>query len=142
MVLGDFNLVENPKINRLINRGGTNPTAARNALSELAVELNLVDGWRRQHPQKRRYTYIENGQSRLDRVYTRKEMYWWCRDWKIKHPGMVTDHNLVSVQITSANMPFMGRGRWMIPINLLKNKHLKKKTQELARAMQERIIHA
>jgi len=139
IVLGDFNLVENPEIDRLNNRGGTDPITARNALSDLVVELNLTDGWRRRHPRKRGYTYVGNGQSRLDRIYAREEMYQWCTDWKIEHPGVKTDHSLVGVQITSENMPFLGRGRWMIPINLLKNKYLKKETQKLAKQMQDEV---
>jgi len=139
IVLGDFNLVENPEIDRLNNRRGTDPLTARNALSDLIVELNLTDGWRRRHPRKRGYTYIGNGQSRLDRIYAREEIYQWCTDWKIEHPGVKTDHSLVGVQITSENMPFLGRGRWMIPINLLKNKHLKRETQKLAKQMQDEV---
>ena len=136
IVAGDFNLTENPEIDRLHNRGGADPLAARIAMSELTTELNLADGWRRKHPRKRGYTYVGNGQSRLDRIYTKEDIYPWCSDWKIEHPGVKTDHNLVSMQLTSDNMPFIGRGRWMIPINLLKNKQLKKETQTLARKLQ------
>ena len=136
IVMGDFNLVENPEIDRLKNKGGTDPLAARNVMSNLTIELNLTDGWRRKHPTKRGYTYIGNSQSRLDRIYTKEDIYPWCENWRIEHPGFKTDHNLVSVQITSENMPFIGKGRWAIPINLLKNKQLKKKTQELAKQLQ------
>ena len=44
IVMGDFNLVENPKVDRLHNRGGADPVTARNAMSELMTELNLMDG--------------------------------------------------------------------------------------------------
>ena len=33
-------------------------------------------------------------------------------------------------------MLFIGKGRWAIPVNLLKNKTLKKRTQELARQLE------
>ena len=36
-------------------------------------------------------------------------------------------------------MPFIGKGRWAIPINLLKNKKLKKETQELAMQLQNEV---
>ena len=139
IVLGDFNLVENPEIDRLNNRRGTDPQAARDALSELTVELNLTDGWRRRHPTKRGFTFTGNGQSRLDRICVKEDIYPWCSDWKIEHPSFKTDHSLVSVQVTSENMPFVGKGRWAIPVNLLRNKELKKKTQELARQMQTEV---
>ncbi|KAF9783471.1 Endonuclease/exonuclease/phosphatase, partial [Thelephora terrestris] len=139
VMLGDFNLVENPEIDRLSNRRGTDPRAAREALSDIIVEANLTDGWRRRHPKKRGYTYTGNGQSRLDRIYTKEDLYPWCTDWKIEHPGFRTDHSLTSVQITSENMPFIGKGRWAIPVNLLKNGPLKKKTQELAMRLQDKV---
>ena len=142
IVVGDFNLVENPKVDRLHNRGGADPTAARSAMSELTTELNLTDGWRRRNPTKRGYTYTGRSQSRLDRIHVKEDLYPWCTDWRIEHPGMKTDHSLVSVQLTLENMPYIGRGRWAIPVNLLKNKRLKKETQQLAREMQDKVKRA
>ena len=46
VVVGDFNLIENPEIDRLRNSGRANPQTAREAMSEFNVELNLADGWR------------------------------------------------------------------------------------------------
>ena len=139
MVMGDFNLVENPELDRLNNRRGADPMVARNAMSELTTELNLADGWRRRHPNKRGYTYVGNSQSRLDRIYAREDVYPWCTDWRIEHPGLKMDHSLVSVQLTSENMPFIGRGRWAVPVSLLKNKELKRETQMLARQLQREV---
>ena len=62
-----------------------------------------------------------------------------CTDWKIEHPGFKTDHNIVSVLITSENMPFIGKGRWAIPVGLLKNQKLKKETQALAKQLQTEV---
>ena len=140
ILLGDFNLVENPELDRLYNRGGTDSLTAREALSELTTELNMTDGWRRRHPRKRGFTW--KSQSRLDRIYTKEDVYPWCTDWKIEHPGLKTDHSMVSVQITSENMPYLGKGRWAIPINLLKNKFLKEKTLELAMQLQGDVDQA
>ena len=55
--MGDFNLVENPEVDRLHHRGMADPPRARDAMSELTTELNLTDGWRRRNPTKRGYTY-------------------------------------------------------------------------------------
>ena len=142
IVMGDFNLVENPELDRLNNRRGADPLVARNAMSEFTTELNLADGWRRKHPSKRGYTYVGSSQSRLDRIYAREDLYPWCTDWRIEHPGLRSDHSLVSVQLTSENMPFIGKGRWAIPVNLLKNKELKRETQALARQMQHDVGRA
>ena len=46
VVIGDFNLVENPEIDRLNNRRGTDPLTARDAMLHLIIELNLTDRWR------------------------------------------------------------------------------------------------
>jgi ribonuclease HI len=136
LVMGDFNLVENPEIDRLTNRGGMDPMTARDALSEFTTHLNLTDGWRRRHPRKRSYTFIGQSQSRLDRIYATEEMYPWCTDWNIEHPAVKTDHQMVSVRITTENMPFVGKGRWAIPTGLLKNRTLRKETQQLAKRLQ------
>ena len=72
IVVGDFNLVENPELDRLINGGGSDPAAARSALSAFTTELNLADGWRHRHPKRRGYTFMGHGQSRLDRIYARE----------------------------------------------------------------------
>ena len=139
IVLGDLNLVENPEIDRLNNRRGTDPTAAREALTNLTVKLDLTDGWRRRHPTKRGYTFRGESQSRLDRIYAKEDIYQWCTEWKIEHPSFKTDHNLVSVMVTSENMPFIAKGRWAIPVGLMKNKWLKKETQRLARQLQTEV---
>jgi hypothetical protein len=112
---------------------------ARDELSNFVVEMNLADGWRRRHPKKRGYTYSGNGQSRLDRIYVKEDLYPWCTEWRIEHPGLQTDHSLVGVQLTSENMPFIGRGRWAIPVGLLRNRQLKKGVQELARKLQREV---
>lgn len=139
ILMGDFNIVENPELDRLNNRRGADPPTARDALANLTIELNLIDGWQRRHPRKRGYTFTRESQSRLDRIYTKEEIYPWCTDWKIEHPGLRTDHSLVGVQVTSENMPFIGKGRWAVPVGLLKNKKLKKELQELAQKLQSEV---
>ena len=122
IAMGNFNIVKNPELDRLNNRRGADLLEARNALADLTIELDLVDRWRRRHPRKRGYTFIGESQSRLDRIYTKKDIYPWCTDWRIEHPGFKTDHSMVGVQVTSENMPFIGKGRWAIPVGLMKNK--------------------
>ena len=91
IIMGDFNIVENPELDRLNNRRGADPMAARNTLVNITVELNLVDGWQHRHPKKRGYTFIGEIQSRLDRIYAKEDIYPWCTDWRIEHPGFKTD---------------------------------------------------
>ena len=142
LVVGDFNIVENPEIDRLSNRGTADPTNARESFSNFSTSLNLADGWRRSHQRKRCYTYVGRTQSRIDRIYAKEEIVPWSTDWKIEHPAVRTDHQLVSVCLTGENMPYIGKGRWYIPTNLLKIKHLKKATQTYARQLQDEINKA
>ena len=60
----------------------------------------------------------------------KEDLYLWCKDWRIEYLGLEMDHHLVSVNMMSENMPYLGRGRWMIPIGLLHDKHLKRETQK------------
>ena len=142
MVVGDFNIVENPEIDRLANNGLTDPANARQSFSDFTTNLNLADGWRRRHPRKRSYTYIGRTQSRLDRIYAKEEMIPWCTDWKIEHPATRSDHQLISVNITAENMPYIGKGRWHIPTNLLKDRQLKKRMQDHARQLKAELNEA
>ena len=141
LVVGDFNIVENPEIDRLKNSGTADPANARESLSNFTTSLNLADGWRRHHQRKRSYTYVGRTQSRIDRIYA-KEVVPWCTDWRIEHPAVRTDHQLVSVNLTGENMPYIGKGRWYIPTNLMRNKQLKKTTQRYARQLRDEINKA
>lgn len=49
--------------------------------------------------------------SRLDRIYASHETIKWARDWRIEPVGVKTDHNMVSVMITTATTPTVGKGR-------------------------------
>jgi len=90
LVMGYFNIVENPEIDRLVNRGGADPASVRSAFSDFTTGLNLADGWRRRNPTERGYTYMGRSQSRLDRVYVNEVIYPWCTDWAIEHPAVRT----------------------------------------------------
>lgn len=45
IAMGDFNLVESPELDRLHNGGRIEPVAERSAVSELVVDLNLMNRW-------------------------------------------------------------------------------------------------
>ena len=58
-------------------------------------------------------------------------------DWEIDESGIETDHELVSVIITNPKAPFIGKGRWMLPLFLLKDKEFKKTTIDLLIKLQK-----
>ncbi|KAF9782884.1 Endonuclease/exonuclease/phosphatase [Thelephora terrestris] len=121
VLLGDFNVVED-SLDRLPCHPDNASAVA--ALGELKSHLNLIDGWRRTHPDKREYSHTQSSntsQSRIDRIYISNDLLAPASDWKIDPPLIETDHWLVSANITTPEAPEIGRGRWQIPTYLLEN---------------------
>ncbi|KAJ7576117.1 hypothetical protein C8J56DRAFT_1007558 [Mycena floridula] len=128
---GDTNVVED-KLDRLpAHEDRDEPT---NALDSLKTSLQLVDGWRETYPGRTAYTYLSrsNGysQSRIDRIYIRSSFFDHAFEWLIRAPGVKTDHRMVSVRISSEAAPKIGKGRWLWPAHLMKDKKLTKYIQE------------
>src|SRR5438876_3370285 len=46
---------------------------------------------------------------------------------------------MVSVQITDDTIPFVGKGRWTTPLNLLKNKMLMKEIQNRGKILETQV---
>ncbi|EPS96546.1 hypothetical protein FOMPIDRAFT_64154, partial [Fomitopsis schrenkii] len=119
VMLGDFNLVEEA-IDRLPMREG--PEGPRTALSELHTLLGLHDGWRVTEPSTRDYTFPQRPsttRSRIDRIYLGTELLSRSFEWDITSTGIPTDHRLVSVRLTNAAAPYLGKGRWTMPLAIL-----------------------
>ena len=128
-MLGDYNLVEDP-IDRLPCHADNMQTVE--ALQNLKSMFLLHDGWRRTYPTTKAYTYLQKAtgsQSRIDRIYVTEKIFKNSFDWTINTSGITTDHQMISVQITDDTIPFVGKGRWTIPLNLLKNKMLMQEIQ-------------
>ncbi|KJA27412.1 hypothetical protein HYPSUDRAFT_74910 [Hypholoma sublateritium FD-334 SS-4] len=133
VILGDFNMVEDA-LDRLPPH--CDPTTSVEKLAELMTSLQLVDGWRTANPDTLQYTYSQTirqgaSHSRIDRIYLNKDCTQFTNDWKITTPGIHTDHQMVSVYLTDATLPYIGKGRWVIPTHLLKNKKVMQILTEL-----------
>ncbi|OJT08309.1 LINE-1 retrotransposable element ORF2 protein [Trametes pubescens] len=119
MLVGDFNVVEEG-MDRIPAK--QDPVQATEALRELIEALRLHDGWRAENPNTKEYTYLHKAtgaQSRLDRIYITGRLRCDSADWKHKESGLDTDHKLVTVSLANRRAPFMGKGRWAMPIHLL-----------------------
>ena len=145
IMLGDYNLIEDP-IDRLPCHADNTQTVE--ALQNIKSLFLLHDGWHRAYPTTKSYTYLQRAtgsQSRIDRIYVTEKIFKNSFDWDINPSGITTDHQMVSIQISDDTLPFVGKGRWTIPLNLLKNKILmqviQKKGKELE-AQMERIKQA
>ncbi|KAJ7081679.1 hypothetical protein C8R44DRAFT_835768 [Mycena epipterygia] len=76
-------------------------------------------------------------QSRIDRIYVPHESLIDLSDWAIEICALPTDHKLVSVNYSNAKIPFISRGRWSLPLHILKDKETMNKIQELGKALED-----
>ncbi|TFY51276.1 hypothetical protein EVJ58_g10654 [Rhodofomes roseus] len=119
MILGDFNIVEEA-IDRLPTR--EDPSVAVNELRAFLEGRRVYDGWRMCEPNKKDYSFPQRGGpscSRLDRIYANKDIMSRALAWEILTTGVPTDHRLVLASVTAAAAPYIGKGRWALPITLL-----------------------
>ncbi|KAI9056760.1 DNase I-like protein, partial [Trametes sanguinea] len=132
LMAGDFNNVEDA-IDRL---PVSNPDSSLADLDDLKITLGLMmtDGWRATHPTERMYSFHRgSGEgatcSRLDRIYVSSDTFTRAREWKITPPAIKTDHSLVTVQLSMAESPIVGKGRPVFSLHLIKDKKLSKQIQ-------------
>ena len=138
MLLGDFNVTEEPIDRAPAHLDDSNAIAA---LRNLRQCLGLEDSWRHAFPHERNFTYraTAHGQaikSRLDRIYTSREVAAVSYDWKFSQTSVPTDHWMVSVKYAPTNVPCVGPGRWTMQIPELKNEALMGKITERGMALQ------
>ncbi|KAG2131067.1 hypothetical protein DEU56DRAFT_872233 [Suillus clintonianus] len=119
IMLGDFNLT--PPQGR--------PTQPH--IVTLKSHLKLKDGWRQENPDTLLYTFAQSArqgghQSRIDRIYVNEEL-------------LPFNHQLVSARISKKNMPFVGEGRWSLPLYVLNDKRLSEDLVNLGKALNQEI---
>ncbi|KAJ3978489.1 Endonuclease/exonuclease/phosphatase, partial [Lentinula detonsa] len=114
ILLGDCNMVEAGIIDWL--PAHDDPEDACEALDNLKMRLHIRDGWRTTFPDTKSFTYMQSAtgvQSRIDQIYMSDVMLETAREWRITESGIPNaDHSLISVQITSEEAPWIGKGRW------------------------------
>ncbi|EIN08151.1 hypothetical protein PUNSTDRAFT_17686, partial [Punctularia strigosozonata HHB-11173 SS5] len=143
MMMGDFNVVED-KIDRLPMHKDNGE--ATEALRTLKAKFNMLDGWRTDYDDVLAYSYTQiatGAHSRIDRIYATDETLRGCDRWEIEHPGAIeTDHKLVSVMFTDTSKPYIGKGRWSMPTNMIRNAKLAKDILQLANTTQKDVERA
>ncbi|KAF8191388.1 Endonuclease/exonuclease/phosphatase, partial [Pholiota molesta] len=142
IMLGDFNIVEE-SIDREPKR--RDPRGATEALDELKSTLKLVDAWRLDHPKTEVFTWEQTptreSKSRIDRIYLSNDLRPHTYEWAIDHTEIRTDHKMVSVKIYNPIAPIIGKGRWSIPLHLLKDKDVKKLIDQSGKDLLEQMIN-
>ena len=101
------------------NRASTirNLTTHRACLSALMDSESFTDEWRQYHPKLKKYTHAnttlthasDRSESRIDRIYMRKDWYMQTRDWDIV-PTRHIDHDSVQM-IWQPSNPLFEQGR-------------------------------
>ena len=119
VLLGDFNTVENPMVDR--QPGKTRTDTSLKALKALLRKHHLEDHWRKNNENVKQYTFKSNHNtySRIDRVYTDR-----THRSKIKRSDILpfthSDHDMISVTIHT-NTIAKKKGYWMHNNDLLEN---------------------
>ncbi|KAJ7144168.1 hypothetical protein C8R44DRAFT_602135, partial [Mycena epipterygia] len=151
IVLGDWNFVEDARDRLSGSRASIPPSFYR-----LKSLLQIEDGWRNTFSDDRQYTCIQRrtspmtgfehvSRSRIDRIYVHHDSFDICRGWKIDQTAVKTDHSLVAVQMVCRGDVKPGRGRFSLPLYLLKTRKFTKEIHRLARNLKaegELLIHA
>ncbi|KAJ7939101.1 Endonuclease/exonuclease/phosphatase, partial [Mycena leptocephala] len=138
-VLGDFNMVEDV-IDRLPHH--KDPINVSNAMFTFKNSLDLCDGWRQTYSDTLQYSFLQKAtgsQSRIDRILVPFSSLLDLSDWEIETCALPTDHKLVSVKYSSPKLPFIGRGRWCLPLHILKDKDTLKTIQRLGKTFEDSL---
>ncbi len=121
IILGDFNMVENLKMDRM----GGNPikrhTYGLDVLKNLKQAFDLVDVWRSQHPHKKEFTWHSPDQkihSRLDRIYIPRHFLRLAKVSSIEH-FVWADHDVCKVQMLLPSNKARGVGYWKLNVEYL-----------------------
>ncbi len=122
IICGDWNLIMDKDLD-CYNYVNLNNPKAREKVLDLCNEMDLIDPWRIQNPNIRRYTWRQHGsskQSRLDFFLTSSELHSNITSCDIK-PGYRTDHSLVEIQFDFSKIE-RGNGYWKFNNSLLCDK--------------------
>ncbi|KAJ7682188.1 Endonuclease/exonuclease/phosphatase, partial [Mycena polygramma] len=139
---GDFNLVPEA-MDRLPHR--TDPEAVVAAYLRFARLMGVEDGWRRNNPDTKAYTHVSTHGtlSRLDKILVSPALMKNCRNWEISVvTGGLTDHRMVSVNISAPGSPYIGKGRWAMPDFLLYDKEFMSHAMEEACKLEDSMSEA
>ena len=130
-LLGDFNCVTEDIYHSPVHRDNENVTEV---LNKLLLQNKLIDTWRAQHPQEKKYTFIQKGtesRARIDRIYLHKDLYKVTYDTKIESNFELSNHVPLTTKIIEDNLPYCGEGMWKLPDKMTENKEFQTKAKKI-----------
>jgi exonuclease III len=120
---GDFNIIQDPQLDKYLAKPNEKPSKAAERLEELKIQHNMTDVWRLQHPGVKQYTWRRRKkdivqQSRLDYVLVSDSLCSKTSSTSIA-PGFCSDHSLVLGELKLGGVPVRGKGYWKFNNKLL-----------------------
>ena len=121
---GDFNTYLNPVLDK---SGGLKEAMSETAkvLLNICDEFGLIDVYRSQNPDGKRYTWRNKGraglvQSRLDMFFVSEQTQFLNIKFNTV-PGLLSDHSLIQINFDTDRQWTRGRGFWKFNVELLKD---------------------
>uniref|UniRef100_A0A670I8A5 Reverse transcriptase domain-containing protein n=1 Tax=Podarcis muralis TaxID=64176 RepID=A0A670I8A5_PODMU len=120
ILLGDFNAVPVPEIDRQTDNRKRNQGKLPKSFQDLEENLDLIDIWRHLHPTEKQFTFfseVHKSWGRIDQIWTSRTLTLRATSCEI-HPRTLSDHNLITLEIKGATQ---GSFRWRLNEYLLEN---------------------
>ena len=121
IMTGDFNMVEDPCLDRLGASILPQFTAGLTELRQLIIAFRFVDSWREINPSSRKYTWptrLSPVQSRLDRMYVTEDLH---SDLLYQDfcPTVWSDHKYIAMALTLTSGTARGPNYWKLNTTVL-----------------------
>ena len=135
---GDWNSIQNSQLDKVGGRETIKSTVV-NSMQEFITSVNLIDIWRLQNPDTRRYTFRQRKpliQTRLDYFYISKEL----EDYIFKSdiiPSVWSDHSCITLYVKYLPETQRGKGHWKFNSSLLEDE---KYIQMMSSKLQEWLL--
>jgi exonuclease III len=138
LILGDFNCVANPQLDRVAG-AADHPDAVNGVvqLLGLTAALDTVDVWRTLHPNQRETTWRNAQQgSRLDRIYLDQRLMPYAASRTIR--CTLSDHDAVLCTVDVSKIE-RGDGYWMLNCSTLSHEGLQDDIRRVCKEVAERL---
>ena len=111
------------------------------ALKAFRETYTLQDAWRHENPIATAFTFTSNTHSMLtlDRIYINCSLTWNIYDWETTDTPVPSDHRMVLTHLVPPRVPFIGKGRWTLPLFLTTNKKVIDQIEALGITLQDRL---
>ncbi|KAG8848762.1 hypothetical protein FRB96_001041, partial [Tulasnella sp. 330] len=144
VLMGDFNHIE-AAIDRQSNK--PLPDTSTVMLQKMQRNLQLEDGWREQNPVTHMFTWTsprENrdgtrSRSRLDRILISKHMSKRAYVWGYTSSFSLSDHDVVTMEMSDNFSPKMGLGPWKMKIEDLDDEWTTEECRKYLLSVEDRI---